>query len=113
MLIEIRPINNVRVLKAVDSCVRVQVNFPTKREIFLMHSARDKKRLSAEIAHVILQVLQRQSVHVSSWNEPSEKLYKMFDVACFQHSLFLFNPSKLAVIVVCDCQSVVVTIFSN
>lgn len=33
LLIEIHPINNVRVLKAVDSCVRVQVKYSTNLKI--------------------------------------------------------------------------------
>uniref|UniRef100_A0A8C5TN86 Gamma-secretase activating protein n=1 Tax=Malurus cyaneus samueli TaxID=2593467 RepID=A0A8C5TN86_9PASS len=37
LLIEIHPINNVRVLKAVDSCVRVQVNYSTNLKISLFN----------------------------------------------------------------------------
>lgn len=37
LLIEIQPINNVRVLKAVDSCVRVQVNYSTNLNINLFN----------------------------------------------------------------------------
>ena len=38
LLIEIHPINNVKVLKAVDSCVRVQVNYSTNLIINLLNS---------------------------------------------------------------------------
>lgn len=37
LLIEIHPINNVRVLKAVDSCVRVQVKYPSNLKINLFN----------------------------------------------------------------------------
>lgn len=60
LLIEIHPINNVRVLKAVDSCVRVQVKYSANLKISLFNLLCWRENMfSAEVSLVILEVLQR------------------------------------------------------